>query len=53
MVFEKENRLTVHSQNAVLNTFLYDGDGLKRTEVLGTARTTLVWDGTDYLGEVG
>ncbi len=26
-----------------------DGDGLKRSETNGSGRTTLIWDGADYL----
>jgi hypothetical protein len=51
--YDKENRLSIHAQNAGMNTFTYDGDGLKRSEALGASKTTLVWDGSDYLGEVG
>jgi len=53
MAYDKNNRLPSHAQSTVRNTFTYDGDGLKRCEILGSSRTTLVWDGTDYLGEVG
>ena len=49
MAYDKENRLFEHRENAVINTFLYDGDGLKRVEALGATRTTIVWDGSDYL----
>ena len=53
MAYDKENRLSEHRQNAAIDTYLYDGDGLKRVEIEGASRTTLVWDGSDYLGEVG
>lgn len=49
MAYDKENRLSEHRQGSVVATFLYDGDGLKRVEWVGSSRTTLVWDGTDYL----
>jgi hypothetical protein len=49
MAYDKENRLSEHRQNEAVNTFLYDGDGLKLVEISGSTRTTLVWDGTDYL----
>ncbi len=52
MAYDKENRLKEHVEGAVVNAFLYDGDGLKRVEIGGSARTTLIWDGSDYLGEV-
>ena len=51
MIYDKENRLKEHSQNAWVNTFLYDGDGLKRVEASGATRNTLVWDGSNYLQE--
>ena len=28
---------------------IYDGDGLKRAEIDATTRTTIIWDGSDYL----
>jgi len=31
----------------------YDGDGLKRSETSGSGRTTLIWDGGDYLQSTG
>lgn len=49
MLYDKENRLIWHKTGAVVNTMTYDGDGLKRNEIAGSGRTTLVWDGTDYL----
>ena len=52
MAHDKENRLSEHRQNAAINTSLYYGDGLKRVEIWGSSRVTLVWDGSDYLGEV-
>jgi len=32
-----------------MTTYLYDGDGMKKVEISGGTRTTLVWDGSDYL----
>jgi YD repeat-containing protein len=49
MVYDKENRLTLHEQGSTLTTFTYSGDGLKRSETDATGTTTLVWDGDDYL----
>ena len=42
--------MTVHKDGAVLNTFTYEPDGMKRTEKLGATTTTLIWDGSDYVG---
>ena len=40
-------------EDSVAHTFSYDGDGYKRTELPnGALSTTIVWDGTDYLGEL-
>ena len=52
MTYDQENRMTVHKSGATLNTFTYQSDNMKRTEKLGATTTTLVWDGTDYLGAV-
>ena len=49
MAYDKENRLSEHRQNAAINTYLYDGDDLKRVEISGPNRVTIVWDGSDYL----
>jgi len=49
MLYDKENRLIWHKTGAAVNTMTYDGDGLKRNEIAGSGRTTLVWDATDYL----
>ncbi len=47
--YEKENRLSRHENGGVIATYLYDGDGKKRVELVSGAYTTLVWDGEDYL----
>ena len=49
MLYDKDNRLILHNTGTAVNTMTYDGDGLKRNEIAGSGRTTLVWDGTDYL----
>jgi len=36
---------------ASVATYAYSGDGLKRLEFVDGAATTLIWDGSDYLGE--
>lgn len=51
MSYDKENRMVNHSLSGNLVTYTFDGDGLKRSEISSTGRTTLVWDGTDYLQE--
>ena len=58
MSYDMENRLAVHKQmvdsdDPVLRvaSYTYDGDGLKRRELVNGAATTLIWDGTDYLGQ--
>ncbi|MBC8066381.1 MAG: RHS repeat protein [Chlorobia bacterium] len=49
MVYDFENRLHVR-RVANVNTYLYDGDGLKRVEITSIpTRETIVWDGSDYL----
>ena len=50
--YDKENRLTVQNTNGVLVTYSYAGDGRKRTEVVGGTTTTIIWDGSEYLGEI-
>ncbi len=36
-----------------VTTFSYGGDGLRRTYQLpGAAVRTMIWDGSDYLGEI-
>jgi len=49
MAYEKENRLSRHESGGVISTYQYDGDGKKRVELVSGARTTLIWDGEDYL----
>ena len=49
MTNHKENRLSKHENGGTVTTYTYAGDGLKRSEVVAGAVTTLVWDGSDYL----
>jgi YD repeat-containing protein len=51
MVYDKENRLIVHHDlvSGDRVTYTYSGDGLKRSEITSSGRTTLVWDGSEYL----
>lgn len=37
----------------VSSTYTFDNDNLKRLDIpLNGAKTTILWDGTDYLGDV-
>ena len=51
--YDDEDRLTVEKQlPSSYSTYTYSGDGLRRTAFpAGGSLTTMVWDGTDYLGE--
>ena len=53
MAYDKENRLVSHitHDTATPTTYTCDGTGLKRAEITNSSRTTLMWDGSDYLGE--
>jgi len=53
MTYDKENRMKEFFEDAVAHTFSYDGDGYKRTELKNGVLSTLIWDGTDYLGRQG
>lgn len=52
--------MTRLDSGAQVSTYAYDGDNLKRLEIATDisqdpptlAVTTLLWDGTDYLGEI-
>jgi YD repeat-containing protein len=52
-LYDKENRLVgIQFSNASLSTYTYSGDGLRRTAFeAGDVQTTLIWQGTDLLGE--
>ena len=52
MVYDKENRETVNSVGGTVVSSTYSGDGLKRSEIAEESRTTLIWDGSEYLGEI-
>lgn len=54
MAYDDENRMIGHyaSQTDSFEATAYDGDGLKKVEIAKNgARTTLIWDGTEYLQE--
>ena len=50
MAYDKRIRLAVHQDGSSVATYTYDGDGLKRMELVDGVATTLIWDGDDYLG---
>lgn len=47
---KSQSKKQTESDGAV-TTSLYEGDGLRRTKITATVRSTYVWDGSDYLGE--
>ena len=52
MTYDEENRMSRLESGAVISTYVYDGDNLKRTERVDGSVTTIVWDGADYLQEI-
>ena len=46
------DRVQIDQVGSNISTMQYDGDGLRRVLEEGLVRTTFVWDGDDYLGEV-
>jgi hypothetical protein len=52
ITYDKENRMKTFAEDTVVQTYTYDGDGQKRSENKNGTVTTIVWDGTDYLGEI-
>ena len=52
MTYDEENRMSRLESGAVVSTYVYDGDNLKRTERVDGSVTTIVWDGADYLQEI-
>ena len=53
-VYDPENRLKkVTNPDSSLWTFTYSGTGLRRTrQKPGGTVGTMIWDGSDYLGEI-
>lgn len=52
MSHDKKNRLAAHQgSDGTIASYQYDGDALKRTENTSAGFTSLIWDGSDYLGE--
>ena len=52
MQYDKENRLVLNQSGGVTSTYQYSGDSLKRVEEISAVTHTLIWDGSEYLGEV-
>ncbi len=42
--------MATFAEDATLNTYTYDSDGFKKVENVGGSLSTVIWDGTDYLG---
>ncbi|MBL8067376.1 MAG: hypothetical protein JNM28_02920 [Armatimonadetes bacterium] len=52
MSYDKENRMaSIVDHNNQIATYTFSGDGLKRSESTASGVATLVWDGSEYLGE--
>jgi len=57
--YDKENRQITHNLTGTVVTYTYSGDGLKRSEITTDisndppvfAITTMIWDGSEVLGE--
>ncbi len=49
MGYDKENRMSLHQNGSTITTSLYSADNMKRKNVNGVV-TTLIWDGSNYLG---
>ncbi len=52
MAYDEENRMSLLESGAEVSTYGYDGDKLKRIEEVDGTVNTMVWDGSDYLGDV-
>jgi len=52
MDFDWQAQLAEHNDGSTVATYTFSGDGLKRSEILATGRTTLIWDGTTLIGEI-
>jgi hypothetical protein len=49
--YDKENHEITNGFRGTAVSYTYSGDGLKCSEI-GELRTTMIWDGTEYLAEV-
>ena len=50
--YDLENRILVRQEGVDRVTMTYDGSGLRRSRHMNGVRTTYIWDGSDYLGEM-
>jgi YD repeat-containing protein len=50
MGYDNMLRLNYQIATSTYNTYTYDAGGLKRYEDASTGRTTVIWDGSSYLG---
>ena len=48
-MYDNMNRLNYQVAGSARYTYTYDADGLKRYEDAASGRTTVIWDGTNYL----
>ncbi len=44
--YDKENRMATFAEDATLNTYTYDSDGLKKVENVGGSLSTIIWQAT-------
>jgi hypothetical protein len=49
MQYDYENRLSFYLDSSNAATYLYYTNNMKAIELLNGARTSLIWDGTNYL----
>ena len=42
--------MSTFAEDATLNTYTYDSDGFKKALNVVGSLSTIIWDGTDYLG---
>ena len=49
MSYDQENRLTAEVDGSTFTSYTYEPGGMKRSEIAGSAITTLLWDSSDYL----
>ena len=50
--YDRENRIFVRQEGVDRVTMTYDGSVLRRSRHMNGVRTTYIWDGSDYLGEM-
>ncbi len=49
MIYDFENRLSVHENGSPISTFSYFTNNLKAVENIGGVLTSLIWDRSDYI----